>query len=146
MSDISNISSILQDSLLLSSTNYSGSSDKMQEIQNRLENFPSILDKDSLTKLKNGEYDISLQEYTSLSTYNAMMTALYGDKSANKFQNTLNILTNSAEDNLATAKSFIQAMKENGMSNETALKTYSALQKYSILSSFDNYNFVTTKV
>ena len=81
-----------------------------------------------------------------MSTYSTMMNALYGNNSANKFQNTLNLLTNSAEDNLATAKTFVENMKANGMSNQTAVRTYAALQKYSLVSSFNKYNYVTAKV
>ena len=77
-----------------------------------------------------------------MNTYNTMMTALYGNKSANTFQNTLNFLTNSPEDRLATAKSFVKSMKDNGMSTEKAVRTYTALQKYSLMSSFGNYNFI----
>ena len=146
MSEISDISSILQESLLLSSVKADIKDSQLQKVQQQLKDIPSVLDSDTITKLRNGEYEISLKEYTNMNTYNTMMTALYGNNSANKFQNTLNILTNSAEDQLATAKSFVEQMKENGMSNETAIKTYSALQKYSLLSSFGNYNFIKTSV
>jgi len=142
MSEITDMSSILQDSLLLDIKAKDIQSSKLQKIQSQLKNLPSVLDKDSINKLRSGKYEISLKEYTNMNTYNTMMTALYGNKSANTFQNTLNTLTNSGEDTLATAKSFIDSMKANGMSNETAVKTYAALQKYSILSSLGNYNFV----
>jgi len=146
MSDFTDISSIMQNSLLLMNAGYTDSTDKLSEIQNRLNNLPSLLDKDSLTDIIDGKYDITLKEYTSLNTYNTMMEALYGNSSANKFQNTLNLLTNSPESNLAKAKSFVEKMKENGMSNNSAVRTYAALQKYSIMSSaFDNYNFVNAK-
>ena len=111
-----------------------------------MRNIPSVLDENTLTKLKNGDYEITLQEYTSMNTYNTMMTALYGDKSADKFQTILNIATNSAEDSFANAKAFVDKMKQNGMSNSTAVKTYAALQKYSLMSSFGNYSFVKAKV
>ena len=145
MSEISDLSFILQDSLKLSSVSRDDSSTRLKDIQNSLKSLPSVLDEDFLTKLKNGEFEISLKEYTSMNTYNTMMSALYGNKSANPFQNTLNILTDSAEDKLASAKSFIEKMKENGMSNQTAVKTFAALQKYSMMSSFGNYNFVKAK-
>ena len=73
-----------------------------------------------------------------------MMTSLYGDKSASTFQNTLNILSKTPENELATAKSFVDKMREYGMSNKTAVKTFSALQKYSMMSSLGNYNFIKT--
>ena len=145
MSEISDLSSILQNSLLLTNVNGEGKTNHLQTIQNQLKTMPSVLDEDTITKLKNGEYEISLKEYTNLNTYNTMMNAMYGNRSANSFQNTLNVLTNSAEDELATAKSFIDSMKQNGMSNKTAVQTYSALKKYSLMSSYGNYNFIKTK-
>ena len=146
MYDVSNLSSILQNSLL--SIPYGIDKEynsQWQKVQENLSNLPSVLDKNTLTKLKNGGYDITLQQYTSMNSYNTMMNALYGNNSANTFQNTLNKITNSAEDELANAKKFVNAMKENGMSNQTAVKTYSALKKYSLMSSFGNYNFVKAK-
>ena len=146
MSDIADLSSIMQNQLLLLNANVK-QTDNLQDIQKQLSNLPSVLDKQTITGLVNGEYDISLKEYTSLNTYTTMMEALYGNSSANKFQNTLNLLTNSSETNLANAKSFIEKMKENGMSNKAALTTYTALQKYSLMSStFGNYNFVNASV
>ena len=146
MSDINDLSSIMQNQLLLLNVK-TKQNDNLQEIQNQLSNLPSVLDKQTISELINGKYDISLKEYTSLNTYNTMMETLYGNSSANKFQNTLNFLTNSTETNLANAKSFIEKMKENGMSNKAALTTYTALQKYSLMSSaFGNYNFVNASI
>ena len=146
MSEVSDISSIIQESLLLGSVSKNGQSDKLQKVQDQIKNLPSVLDKDTLTKLKNGDYEVSLKEYTNMNTYNTMMSALYGNRSANTFQNTLNLITKSPEDELATAKTFVQTMKDNGMSTKTAVKTFAALQKYSLMSSFGNYNFVKAKV
>ena len=146
MADLSDISSIIQNSLLLTSYGINNDNNKLQTIQEQLKGINSVLDKDTLTKLTNGEYEVTLKEYTNINTYNTMMNALYGNTSANTFQNTLNTLTNSAEDNLATAKAFVSSMKANGMSNQSAVKTYVALQKYSLMSSFGNYNFVNAKV
>ena len=146
MSEITDLSSIMQNQLLLFNINTSKATNNLQDVKNQLSNLPSILDKQTLTDLKNGKYEISLKEYTSFNTYSTMMEALYGNNSANSFQNSLNILTDSAETKLANAKSFIDKMKENGMSNKSALKTYTALQKYSLVSSaFTNYNFVNAK-
>ena len=146
MSEVSDISSIIQESLLLGSVSKNGQPDKLQKVQDQIKNLPSVLDKDTLTKLKNGDYEVSLKEYTNMNTYNTMMSALYGNRSANTFQNTLNLITKSPEDELATAKTFVQTMKDNGMSTKTAVKTFAALQKYSLMSSFGNYNFVKAKV
>ena len=148
MSDVqlADISSILTESLLLNTVGKdSVNDDKFQKFQAQLQNLPSVLDESTLTKLKNGGYEISLQEYTNMNTYNTMMSTLYGNNSANKFQNILNILTDSEETDLATAKSFVDKMKANGMSNATAVRTYAALQKYSLISSFGKYNFVNAK-
>lgn len=146
MSEVSDISSIIQESLLLGSVSKNGQPDKLQKVQDQIKNLPSVLDKDTLTKLKNGDYEVSLKEYTNMNTYNTMMSALYGNRSANTFQNTLNLITKSPEDELATAKTFVQTMKDNGMSTKTAVKTFAALRKYSLMSSFGNYNFVKAKV
>ncbi len=85
-----------------------------------------------------------------MSTYNTMMNALYGESSADPFQNILKINSgvsekNSAQNSLVNAKTFVDKMKENGMSNKDALKMYSALQKYSLMTSFRNYNFVSAR-
>ena len=105
MADLSDVSSIIQNSLLLTSYGINSDNNKLQTIQEQLKGIISVLDKDTLTKL-----------------------------------------TNSAEDKLATAKAFVSSMKANGMSNQSAVKTYVALQKYSLMSSFGNYNFVNAKV
>ena len=147
MSDIqiSDLSSILNESLLLSNIGLYNTTDKIQELRSDLKNLPAVLDKSTLDDFVDGKYDISLKQYTDMNTYNTVMNALYGNNSASKFQNTLNILTNSSEDSLANAKTFIDKMKENGMSNNTAVRTYSALQKYSLMSSLGNYSFVKAK-
>ena len=120
--------------------------DRIERLRKQAQNIPSVLDQDTLTKLRNGEYEISLKEYTNMNTYNNLMTVAYGNNSANPFQQYLNNYMNTDEDKLANAKSFIEKMKENGLSNNSALKLYSALQSYSLISSFKNYNFVNAKV
>ena len=76
MANVSDISSLLQNSILLTSANKEGSGRKLAAVKSQLENFSSALDKDTLTKLKNGEYEITLKEYTNMNTYNTMMSAL----------------------------------------------------------------------
>ena len=147
MSEISDISSIIQESLLLTNVeNGKKNNNKLQVIQKQLENMPSILNEDTLTKLKNGEYDISLKQYTGMNTYNTMMNALYGNNSANPFKNTLNNILGLEDDNLANAKAFIDKMIENGLSNSASIKLYYAIKSYSVLSSFNNYSFVKATV
>jgi uncharacterized membrane-anchored protein YjiN (DUF445 family) len=144
-SQMSDIGSILTNSMLLTGLGSSTSSEKLQAIKDSLQNLPSVLDKDTLQNVINGDYNLTLKQYSDMNTYNTMMNSLYGNKSANKFQNVLNILTDSSEDKLATAKDFIDKMKEKGMSNSTAVKTYSAIQKYSLLTNVGNFNFVNAK-
>ena len=146
MSEISDLRSFLQDSLLLRTSDNNIWENQLETIRKKLDDVPSVLDKDTLTRLNNGEYNLSLREYTKMTTYNTMMSALYGNNSANKFQNTLNILTNSAENELANAKTFVSLMQENGMSAKTAVQTFAALQKYSLMSSYGNYNYVNASV
>ena len=74
------------------------------------------------------------------------MTIAYGNNSADPFQQYLNSFLESDEDKLANAKSFINKVTESGVSNSTARKLYSAMQSYSLISSFKNYNFVNAKV
>lgn len=147
MSEISDLSSIIKDSLQLFKINQDNSTERFDTLQNQFKSLPSVLDEDIITKLRNGEFEISLKEYTDINNYKNAMSALYGNRSANKFQNTLNLLTGTAENQLASAKSFVDKMKENGMSNKTAVRTYSALQKYSLMSSLgSNNNYVKTSI
>ena len=99
------------------------------------------LNEEAISILASGDYDVSLKEFTSFSTYLAQMTSIYGNKSSNKFQQTLNnILNNDKENSISNAKSFINKMKENGVSNASAIKLYSAIQSYSLVSALNNNN------
>ena len=100
------------------------------------------LNEEALSRLANGDYDISIKDYTNLSTYLSKMSALYGDSSASSFQQTINRVLNNGERSASGAKSFIDKMKKNGISNSSAMKLYAALQSYSIVSNMGNYNFV----
>lgn len=150
MSEINSMQSLLTQSLLANNLNLF-SSDKLDKINEELSNLPSVLDKDTLQNFKNGKYNITLREYSNLNTYKTMMTSLYGNSSANLFQNYLdNWFTDkdafNSEKTLANAKSFIEKLKENGVSNETALKTYNAFKTYSIVNSLNNYSYVSAKI
>lgn len=120
--------------------------DKLQNINNKLGSLPSVLDKSTLQKLADGEYDISLKEYTNLTTYKAQMTALYGNSSANQFNSSINKILGNQTDEITTLKDFMDKMSEQGLSNSDALKMYSALKKYSIVTNLNNYNFVNAKI
>ena len=121
--------------------------ERMARLARQNANLPKVLDEETLSDLTNGKYNISLAEYTSLSSYNSVMSNLFGDSSANNFQSTLNgILGYDSNDGYSTAKNFIDAMRERGVSNQSALKMYTALQRYSLMSSLNNYNFVNAKI
>ena len=120
--------------------------ERIENIRKQSQSLPSVLDANTLSKLRSGDYGITLREYTNLSTYNNLMNVAYGNNSASPFQQYLNNFLESDDDKLANAKSFIEKLRENGMSNSTALKLYSAMQSYSLVSSFKNYNFVNAKV
>ena len=100
------------------------------------------INEEALSRLAEGDYDISIKEYTNLSTYLSKMTAMYGNNSASSFQQSINRILNSGETSVSGAKSFIEKMKKNGISNTSAMKLYAALQSYSIVSNMGNYNFV----
>lgn len=149
MSEINTINSLLTETLkerIYLPSIEGNASDRLQEIKERLQNLPSVLDPSTLQKLRNGEYDISLREYSSMNTYRNMMEHLYGDKSADTFQNYLDSIFDSDEDKVANAKNFIEKMKKNGMSNSKALKLYTAIKTYSLVSSYKNYNFIKAKI
>ena len=120
--------------------------ERIDELRKQTQSLPSVLDAKTLSKLRSGDYGITLREYTNLNTYNNLMTIAYGNNSADPFQQYLNSFLESDEDKLANAKSFINKVKESGVSNSTARKLYSAMQSYSLISSFKNYNFVNAKV
>ena len=118
---------------------------KMQKINNQNLAMPTVTNLSSLQDLLDGKYDVSIKDYTNLSTYNLLMSNLYGNSSADKFKSYLTNLY--GEDNgLATAKTFVEKMKENGLSGKAAVKMFSALQSYSLASSLNNYSCVSAKI
>lgn len=149
MSEIGTLSSNLSETIkerLYSSSTENNLTDRLERIKEKMQNLPSVLDSSTLQKLRDGEYEISLKEYSNMNTYRTMMDSLYGDKSADAFQNYLDKIFEEEADKVANAKSFVEKMRENGMSNSTALKLYSAIKTYSLVSSFKNYNFIKAKI
>ncbi len=122
--------------------------DRLENINNRLQNLPEVLDKTTLQQLVDGAFDISLEEYTDLSTYKTTMSALYGNRSASTLPDMLNtLLGNEKHASSPSAKDFIDKMRERGISNGSALKLYTALKTYSINSSLiTNNSFVSAKI
>ncbi len=100
-------------------------------------NKKHTLNSDTIQKIANGEYGISLEKFGDLYTYDAEMNAIYGKH---------NFLSNPKAE-VGSAKEFLDAMEERGISNKTALKLYTTLKTYSINKSFLNKNsFVNAKI
>ena len=104
-----------------------GVSEKLDNINKQLNDFPKVLDKKTLENFKNGEYDISLKEYTDMNTYRTTMTALYGNSSANKFNSSINNYLGIESNKTTTAKEFIEKLEDKGVAKETALKLYTSM-------------------
>ena len=109
---------------------------KLENIDEKLKDLPTILDKDTLAKLRDGEYEITLQEYTDMTTYRTKMNALYGNSSASRFPNALNNLLGNPSDEEVSAKDFMDKLKEQGVENKSALKIYNAIKSYNLINSF----------
>ena len=118
----------------------------LEKFNDEGQSLSSIVDKDTLQDIADGKYDISLKQYTNMHTYNLMMSNLYGNNSANIFQNSLNNMLGLQENTIATAKTFVDTMRERGLNNSSALKLYTALKSYSAMSSLSNFNFVDAKI
>lgn len=111
-----------------------GVSEKLDSINKQLKDLPKVLDKKTLENFQNGEYDITLKEYTDMNTYRTTMTALYGNSSANKFNSAINNYLGIKNNNTTTAKEFIEKLEDKGVSKDSALKLYSALKSYTSMS------------
>lgn len=118
----------------------------LEKFNDEGQSLSSIIDEDTLQEIADGKYDISLKQYTNMHTYNLMMSNLYGNNSANIFQNSLNNVLGSQENTIATAKTFVDTMRERGLNNSSALKLYTAIKSYSAMSSLSNFNFVDAKI
>lgn len=118
----------------------------LEKFKEEGQSFSSVVDKDTLLDLADGKYDISLEQYTDMHTYNLMMSNLYGNSSANVFQSSLSNMLGMQENSLATAKTFVDIMRERGLNNSSALKLYTALKSYSAMSSLSNFNFIDAKI
>ena len=118
----------------------------LEKYNNQETSSTAIIDEDTLLDLANGKYDISLRDYTNMYTYNLTMSNLYGDSSADTFQQSLNNLLGTQENALTTAKTFVDTMRERGLDNGSALRLYTAIKSYSAMSSLSNFNFVDAKI
>ena len=129
-----------------SKTETSTETEEGKNIKGIMRNLPFVLNEKIQTEVQDGTYNITLKQFTDLTSYNNVMSSLYGNNSSDSFQNLLNKTLDTYEDNLANAKSFVDKLKSEGMTNKEAVNTYNALQKYSQMTSSNNYNFVNTQV
>lgn len=109
---------------------------KLDKIESDLKDLPALLDPTTLQKLKDGEYEITLEEYHNMSSYRTTMSALYGNSSASKFPSLLNNLFETEDVQISSAKEFLEKMEERGIKKESALKLYTAMKSYSAMSSY----------
>ena len=123
--------------------------DRLQDINKQLGDLPSVLDRQTLQELIDGEYDITLQEYTDMNTYKTTMSALYGNQSADRFPSMLNnLMGNSNNNNPVSARDFISIMRERGLTSTSAMGLYNAIRTYSITSSLigRNSSYLSAKI
>ena len=120
----------------------------VQNNQNNNIDITSLLyDNDSVIDENTG---ITLKQFTNLNSYLTVFNSLYGNNSESKFKNALNnVLKAGQNSQITNAKNFVQKMKENGLTNSSAIKMYKALNSYSLVSNMQNSNFnsfLTAKV
>ena len=116
------------------------------KITSKSDVLSGIVNRNSFIEIKNGDYGITLKDYTTLNSYRTNMNSLYGNLSANKFTNYLNKLYGDTSNSIS-AQDVIDKIREKGVSNNSALKVYQALNKYSFMSNdMVNNSFVSAKI
>ena len=139
------IDSLTMNNVFLTAQN--GVAEKLANLDKQMQELPSVLDKETLNNLVEGEYDITLKEYTDLNTYRNTMGALYGANSANPLYSRLNTLMGNNNNTAVSAKTFIENMRERGLSDEGALNLYTAMRTYSVTNTLlGNNSFVNARV
>ena len=125
-------------------------SEKMVNLDSQMRSLPSVLDKETLNDLVEGEYDITLQQYTDMNSYRNSMQLIHGNNSANPVYSGLNRLMGNGSSNNTTvsASNFIERMKDRGLSETSAFSLYTAVRTYSINNSLlsANNSFVNAKI
>lgn len=109
--------------------------------------YNNKIDTDKLTN--NDKFEIKIEDYASLNSYNKILSNLLNDNSTNQFPSLLKNYIGSKDDTNINAKSFIDNMKKYGISTENSVKIYGALKSYSITTSLISNNknsFITAKV
>lgn len=139
------IDSLTMNNVFLTAQN--GVAEKLANLDKQMQGLPSVLDEETLNNLVEGEYDITLKEYTDLNTYRNTMGALYGANSANPLYSRLNTLMGNNNNTAVSAKTFIENMRERGLSDEGALNLYTAMRTYSVTNTLlGNNSFVNARV
>ena len=138
MVTISNIAPVMPESVY----------ETLGNINQQIGNMPAILDRTTLDALVNGEYDISLREYTDMNTYRTTMSVLYGNNSSSPLNSSLNtLLGNNNQNRTISVKDFIDRLGERGVSESDALRLYTAARAYSLTSVLNlNNSFVSARV
>ena len=138
----------INNSQILSFYNNDKISDELKKIETTLKDLHTVLDIETLGKLKDGEYDITLEEYSTMNSYRVQMKALYGSNSSSKFPKMLNNYLGKNENDKISAKDFISNLKDLGVETKDAVKIYGAMKSYSVSSSLLNNknSFITAKI
>lgn len=116
---------------------------KFENITSQLKTYLNQDDKEEDT-----EGEVKVEEYEDINVYKNALEALYGNKSANPLFPKLNSLMGKKENDVVSAKNFLENMQERGLSRKSALTLYSAMKSYSILNSFQqkNNSFISAKI
>ena len=119
-------------------------------INNNSEKINKTDDKtDSENLTSNDKFEITLEDYTSLNSYETVMNSLLKGNSTNNLPSFLNNFLGNKTDEIINAKSFIDNMKDLGVSTDKAVKIYGAMKSYSVTASLiqnNKNNFVNAKI
>ena len=114
-------------------TMQNGATERFTNLNSQLQ-LPSVLDETTLNKVVDGEYGITLEDYTDLNTYNSNMRLIYANNSGNPLYSNLNtVMRNGTNNNSSvSARDFIDNMRDQGLSDVSAFRLYTALKTYSV--------------
>lgn len=124
---------------------------RLQNARTQSDNSTTELVRSLLSSEDDEEFDygISLKSFKNLNSYITVMNSIYGNTSQSKFKTALNNVLNAGQNSQITnAKTFIEKMRENGLTNSGATKVLKAVNSYSLVSTMQNNNinsFVSAK-
>ena len=104
---------------------------------------------DSENLTNNDKYEITLENSTSLKSYETLMNSLLNGNSTDKLPSFLKNYLGDKTDKKINAKNFIDNMKNLGVSTGNAIKIYGAMKSYSVTASLienNKNNFVNAKI